>query len=151
MGVYRSGFQSVANAIWSLVAVALKTVNVTNWNGSAPNNLNSGRVDAFIDVTQKTGYALTPGSYSVRASSSQSITGSMSGTGTNQSLAISIAAVTTTRAHGIFGGNSHSSNDPSNQMFARGRITSSTVYTIARFNGFSGDTTTVDAHVEERV
>jgi hypothetical protein len=45
MPVTRSGFQAVANAIWSLVAVAGRAVNVTHANGTALNSPQGTRMD----------------------------------------------------------------------------------------------------------
>lgn len=68
-GVARSGFQAVATAVWSLVAVASRAVNTTLWNGSAVatpnvagyplvdlryvlgnliNAMQAGRIDAYL-------------------------------------------------------------------------------------------------------
>jgi hypothetical protein len=79
--VTRTGYQAVANAIWSLVAIASRGVNVELWRGSAPNVLQSGRVDAHVgsmgvnvtvgsnldktnyhvaSVSDKNGYSLAP-------------------------------------------------------------------------------------------
>jgi hypothetical protein len=70
-------------------------VNVTLWNGTAPNNLIAGRVDANAQVVgDKTGYSLTAGSYSVRASSTQRGTVAIVST----SATAGISSVTTTRA-----------------------------------------------------
>jgi hypothetical protein len=65
-GVFRTGYQAVASAVWSLVAVASRTVNVTHYNGTAlSGNLNasiaktSGLIsqinDAFIAAGGPTG------------------------------------------------------------------------------------------------
>jgi hypothetical protein len=70
-GIARSGFQAMANAVWSLVAVVSRAVNVTHYNGTAiAGNLNasiaktSGLVsqinDAFIAAGGSTGSSTLP-------------------------------------------------------------------------------------------
>jgi phage baseplate assembly protein gpV len=57
----------------------------------------SGRLDVNAQVVgDKTGYSLTAGSYSVRASSTQFATATQNGA--SATLAVSIASVTTTRS-----------------------------------------------------
>jgi len=69
--------------------------NVERWRGDQPNALQSGRVDVFIDASQKSGYTLTADSYLVRASSTQFASVNIN---TSNQAAISISSVTTTRA-----------------------------------------------------
>lgn len=75
MPVSRSGFQAFANAIWTLVAVGSRTV----------------------EVNTKTGFSLTAGSYSIRASDVQGfVVGIANGQG--PPVNTTIAAVTLARA-----------------------------------------------------
>jgi hypothetical protein len=98
-------------------------------------------------VLDKTGYSLTAGSYSIRASSDQVVHASI--VSPNTSVAATIASVTLTRAFAAFGGTTVSTNEPENRAMGRGRITASTTYTATRA-GTAGDTV-VTAHIEERV
>jgi hypothetical protein len=93
----------------------------------------------------KTGFSLTAGSYTVRASSSQSVDVAIGGGLTSATAAI--AAVTLTRAHALFGGSVDASDATHNQMIGRGYISATNLYTAVRFN--STGTTTVSAHVVE--
>lgn len=81
-------------------------------------------------LTDKVGFSLTAGSYSVRASSSQHGTGTISATATGGSATIS--SVTTTRAHFAFGGNTNSTAAIFSDGMAYCRITASTTITATR-------------------
>ena len=77
--------------------------NLATWLGSAPNALQSGRVDCYVGANNdKTGYSLTAGSYSVRGSSTQLANGAFS---SNNQVNSTISSVTTTRAVLTINGN----------------------------------------------
>ena len=71
--------------------------NLASWLGSAPNALIGGRVDANAQVVgDKTGYSLTAGSYSIRASSTQR--GTIAFNTVDTQLDATVTSVTETRA-----------------------------------------------------
>ena len=110
--------------------------NLTHVNGVATPST-SGRAEVIADtVNDKTGYSLTAGSYSIRASSVQR--GSISVT--SGSNTASISSVTTTRAPETYSGAQYAagiSND-TGQSWNRIDLTDSTTVTATRN---SGDTT----------
>ena len=91
--------QQLAYSVWNLIAVANRTVgaaaSVTGAVGSV-----TGAVGSLTTNNDKTGYSLTAGSYSVRASSTQRalITDSIAGP------TATISSVTTTRAQEVLCG-----------------------------------------------
>jgi len=102
--------------------------NLATWLGAAPNALQSGRVDCYVGANNdKTGYSLTAGSYSVRASSSQRAAFTISDTTSSQTSAVS--SVTTTRAFLGWTGGSYNTTatDPQDYM---GRITLTNATTV---------------------
>ena len=71
--------------------------NIALWLGSTPNALQAGRVDCYVGANNdKTGYSLTAGSYSSRASSTQLAQGNIINAATTANATIS--AVTLVRA-----------------------------------------------------
>lgn len=93
-------FEQFAYAVWVGIAEAVRIVRLSPGTGTGQISLTAGAVTVGTN-NDKTGYALTAGSYSVRASSTQRgtivLNTSTSGTAT-------ISSVTTTRAQETFGG-----------------------------------------------
>lgn len=119
--------------------------DVRRWNGVAPNNLISGRVEAYVgavDPSTKTGYSLTGGSYSIRVQGTQS--GVIQITDGVNSDTTGIASVSTSRAEVRFGGSDANAAD----RFGRARLTSDSVVTAARFA--TAGTTNVNYEVSEK-
>lgn len=111
------------HAVWSLVPVARRTV----------------------EVNTKTGFSLTAGSYSVQASSTQRGTLQVSGA-VNNSAAIS--SVTTTRAHLCQAGNSaDTAGTTAEEYMCRTTLTNSTTVTTTK--GTSTDIGTVHFEIME--
>lgn len=110
------------------------STDVQTWKGTAPNALQSGRVDAYIDATQKSGYSLTAGSYSVRASNTQQGTITVPNGSTTNSAAIS--TVTTTRA--VTNNTGSSGGPPSTTNFYAYLTLASASVTATRGDGSNG-------------
>ena len=115
--------------------------NLALWLGSAPNALQSGRVDCYVGANNdKTGYSLTAGSYSVRASSTQLGTIVLaSGVDTTKTGAIS--SVTTTRANVQFGGFSTDNASANDTQFTRITLTNATTVTATRVSNTASNVT----------
>lgn len=151
MGITRTGFAALVNALWGTTTnpttTADRTVNVTQVNGSPPNALIGGRIDANAQVVgDKTGYSLTAGSYSVRASSNQR--GTITTTGNPAIGSALISSVTTTRAKEIHNGPTPASNNE----LCLARITLSGATTVSATgagDSASGQSATVSWTVEE--
>ena len=79
----------------------------------------------LIEVNTKTGFSLTAGSYSVRASSSQQVTCTMSGVTTNTAT---ISSITATRAI-VSNGLSYVNSTSIPQSFGRWALTNATTLT----------------------
>lgn len=112
------GFPSlgqIASAVWGLVAVASRTV----------------------EVNTKTGFSLTAGSYSVRASSTQESLITIANTAGSNTAAIS--SVTTTRAVVTQVGPGNGAVTAFTDALVRTRLTDSTTLTASR----SGTTTDI--------
>ena len=114
--------QQLANAVWNLVVVASRTV----------------------EVNTKTGFSLTAGSYQVRASSTQR--GTITGSGTSTTGAVS--SVTTTRAFEVRNGNTSTIVDGNlAEGITRLTLTNATTVTAAKNTGTV--TASTDFAVEE--
>lgn len=79
MGVSRTGFQAMANAIWSLVAVGSRTVTVTT-------------------NSDKTGYSLATSQFNVRRLFHQNITATSLGTSSSADTTLSETLTDWTKA-----------------------------------------------------
>lgn len=96
----------------------------------------------LVEVSDKTGFSLTAGSYVVRASSSQRATASFASTGT--SVDITISSVTTTRATALFGGWTGDTNNAARTgNFVYAQLTAATVVTCTRGSGSDVDTVAI--------
>lgn len=111
-------------AVWQQIPVANRTVVAST-------------------VSDKTGYTLTAGSYSIRASSMQRGQVDNTGAGTNTAT---ISSVTTTRAvEGLCGGSSN--NDIVSRSLVRLTLTNATTVTVVK--GTSTDNTETNYVVSE--
>lgn len=150
---------SIAQFVWKMVAVINRAVNPTmidgvaftthvagqapadlrNWLGAAPNALISGRVDANAQVVgDKTGYSLTAGSYSVRASSVQRGVATGSGAAATATT-FTVSSVTTTRAPENWCGGYQSATPMQINYEHYMQLTSSTVVTWTFGTNASGN------------
>lgn len=110
----------IASAVWNAVAVASRTV----------------------EVNTKTGFSLTAGSYSVRASSTQRGSATMGGTvGTAD---ITISSVTEARAVAVFAGFYTDNTVALNSSFTACSLSAATTVTLIR----SGTSNTVIGKAE---
>ena len=89
----------------------------------------------LVEVNTKTGFSLTAGSYSVRASSSQSGSGSI--TSTNATGSISISSVTVARASLFYSGQNRNNTGSTGSVnsYISATTTVSLVRTIGDANG----------------
>jgi hypothetical protein len=100
--------------------------------GSVENALISGRRDVNAQVVgDKTGYSLTAGSYSTRASSTQRGTVTIAAADLTATAAIS--SVTTTRAHETYSGQLTSADAGEHLVQARMDLTNATTITATRW------------------
>ena len=124
---------------------------VTEGTGTGQITLSSGKVTvSSIDAGAKTGYSLTAGSYSIRATSYQRGTAGFSGTTTTADLAIS--AVTLTRATAFYNGARFNSATIANADIATTAVLNSTTTgRIARevATDLTGSTVTGATEVQE--
>ena len=86
----------------------------------------------LIEVNTKTGFSLTAGSYSVRASSTQRGSIAMNNTASNTAT---ISSVTVTRATEDYNGNTINSSSSQNEAFSTIALTAATTVTCTRNNG----------------
>ena len=96
-----------------------------------------------VEVNTKTGFSLTAGSYSVRASSAQTGTVTIINTATTGTAAIT--SVTTTRAYLIYGGFQTDTDNVTDAT--RIILTNATTVTATRYT--SGGASVVDFNVQE--
>ena len=117
--------------------------NLALWLGSAPNALQSGRVDCYVGANNdKTGYSLTAGSYALHGSNNQRsniTTNATSGTA-------AISAVTLARTRLAFLGHS-AINTTADDYETRLTLTNTTTVTSAKTTGTNNVAT--DFEVEE--
>ena len=121
------------NQLWTQVPVASRTVEV---------NTKTGFTAA---VSDKTGFSLTAGSYTVRASSCQRALAYMTSVA---SYAFTISAVTMTRTHVAYGGSAPPAGATDWSWDARCYLTSTTVVTCDRISS-SSHTTSLNFSVLE--
>lgn len=125
--------QGAADKAWSTAARTLTAFGFTVTVGT--NNDKTGYT--VSTNSDKTGYSLTAGSYSIRASSSQHVTGTLADSSSSGS--ISVSSVTTTRTH-LAGGGSGSAGS-TRQLKAQ--LTGATTVTITSDSATSGVTNAV--------
>lgn len=97
--------------------------------------------DRTVEVNTKTGFSLTAGSYSVRASSTQY--GSMTlAANADTSKTATISSVTVTRASLFYGGlNTDEATDQNDAVFSNITLTNATTVTAARATSTNSNVT----------
>ncbi len=136
----------IADSVWSMIAEASRIVRLSPGTGTGQISLSSGAVTVGTN-NDKTGYSLTAGSYTVRASSSQR--GTIAFASGDASQTVTIASVTTTRASaaGSGRGPALAAETDGNRYLMTFQITGATAVTLARGN--TGTTATGAAEVWE--
>jgi len=134
---------AIANGAIDAATFAANAVDATAFAQGAADKVWS---TAARSLTDKAGFTLTAGSYSVRASNTQRGTGTITNSTTGT---ITISSVTTTRAMETYAGASHSATGTANMEDTRIAITAATTITGTRGDNSVSPTTTFGAVVEE--